>query len=178
MNQYARELGILKEKDANFTGADIRKQEDLLAVPGVGPGKAARYGRQFIDVIKKYVEENDIQRPSDMRIKLMANKSSRKISIIQAIDRKIDLDEVCEGMGMDFSEFLDELESIVEAGTKINIDYFVNEVFDEDQLEDMLDYFRNSEDGDVESAIQELGSEYDDEDIRLVRVKFISDVGN
>lgn len=153
-------------------------QEDLLAVPGVGPGKAARYGRQFIDVIKKYVEENDIQRPSDMRIKLMANKSSRKISIIQAIDRKIDLDEVCEGMGMDFSEFLDELESIVEAGTKINIDYFVNEVFDEDQLEDMLDYFRNSEDGDVESAIQELGSEYDDEDIRLVRVKFISDVGN
>ena len=153
-------------------------QEDLLAVPGVGAGKVLKYGRQFIDVIKRYVEDNCIQRPADMRIKLMANKSSKKISIIQAIDRKIDLEEVCEGMGMEFSEFLDELEAIVEAGTKINIDYFVNEIFDEEQLEEMLDYFRGSEDGEVESAIQALGSEYADEDIRLVRVKFISDVGN
>lgn len=153
-------------------------QEDMLAVPGVGSGKVMKYGKQFIDVIKRYVEDNGIQRPADMRIKLMANKSSKKISIIQAIDRKIDLDEVCDGMGMEFPEFLDELEAIVEAGTKINIDYFVNEIFDEDQLEEMLDYFRASEDGDVEGAIQALGSEYAEEDIRLVRIKFISDIGN
>lgn len=153
-------------------------QEDLLAVPGVGSGKAMRYGKCFLKVIKTYVEDNEIERPVDLRIKLMANKSSKKISIIQAIDRKIDLEEVCEGMGMEFPEFVEELEAIVEAGTKIDIDYFINEIFDEDQLEEILDYFRNSEDGDVESAIQELGSDYADEDIRLVRVKFISDVGN
>jgi ATP-dependent DNA helicase RecQ len=153
-------------------------QEDLLAVPGVGSGKALRYGKRFLEVIKNYVEENDIQRPSDMRIKLMANKSSKKISIIQAIDRKIDLEEVCDGMGMEFFEFLEELESIVEAGTKIDIDYFIREILDDDQIEDMLGYFRESEDGDIESAIQELGADYADEDIRLMRVKFISDVGN
>lgn len=153
-------------------------QEDILAVPGVGSGKALRYGKRFLEVIKNYVEENDIQRPSDMRIKLMANKSSKKISIIQAIDRKIDLEEVCDGMGMEFPEFLEELEAIVEAGTKIDIDYFIREILDDDQVEDMLEYFRGSEDGDIESAIQELGTDYADEDIRLVRVKFISDVGN
>lgn len=147
-------------------------------MPGVGSGKALRYGKRFLEVIKNYVEENDIQRPSDMRIKLMANKSSKKISIIQAIDRKIDLEEVCDGMGMEFFEFLEELESIVEAGTKIDIDYFIREILDDDQIEDMLGYFRESEDGDIESAIQELGADYADEDIRLMRVKFISDVGN
>lgn len=122
--------------------------------------------------------ENEIEKPTEFRVKTMANKSSRKISIIQAIDRKIDLDEVCDGMGLEFPEFLDELEAIVEAGTKIDIDYFIDEIFDEEQLEDMLDYFRQSEDGDVETAIQELGQDYDEDDIRLVRVKFISDVGN
>lgn len=152
--------------------------EELLTVPGVGAGKAARYGKEFTDVIARYVEENDIERPADMRVKLMASKSNRKISIIQSIDRKIDLDEVCDGMGLEFCEFLDELESIVEAGTKINIDYFIEEIMDDEQLQDMINYFRNSEDGDVESAIQALGSEYDEDDIRLARVKFISDVGN
>ena len=152
--------------------------EELLTVPGVGAGKASRYGAEFIEVIKQYVDENDIDRPTDIRVKTMANKSSRKISIIQAIDRKIDLDEMCEGMGLEFSEFLDELEAIVEAGTKIDIDYFIDEIFDEEQLEDMLSYFRESEDGDVETAIQELGQDYDEDDIRLIRVKFISDMGN
>lgn len=152
--------------------------DELLTVPGVGSGKASRYGKEFVAVIARYVEENEIERPEDYRVKFMAKKTNPKISIIQAIDRKIDLDEVCEGMGLEFSEFLDELEAIVEAGTKIDIDYFVNEIFDEDQLEDMLDYFRNSDDGDVEAAIQALGADYDEDDIRLVRVKFISDVGN
>lgn len=152
--------------------------EDLLAIPGVGTGKANRYGKEFIELIAKYVEENDIERPMEFRVKTMANKSSRKISIIQAIDRKIDLDELCDGMSLEFPEFLDELEAIVEAGTKINIDYFVNEILDDEQIEDILGYFRESEDGDVEKAIQELGQDYDEDDIRLVRIKFISDVGN
>lgn len=153
-------------------------QEEMLTVPGVGSGKAAKYGKEFVDVIARYVEDNEIERPEDFRVKFMAKKSNPKISIIQAIDRKIDLDEVCESMGLEFPEFLDELEAIVEAGTKIDIDYFINEVFDEEQVEDMLDYFRNSETGDVETAIQDLGADYDDDDIRLIRVKFISDVGN
>lgn len=152
--------------------------EDLLAVPGVGSGKAAKYGKPFVDVIARYVEENDIERPQDVRVRLMARKSNRKISIIQAIDRKIDLEEVCDGMGLEFPEFLDELEAIVEAGTKIDIDYFVREILDDDQLQEITDYFRESEDGDIEAAIQELGDEYDEEDIRLARVKFISDLGN
>lgn len=152
--------------------------DDLSGVPGVGAGKAARYGREFVDVIRKYVEDNDIERPSDIRIKSVATKSNRKISIIQGIDRKINLDELSEGIGLDFNEFLGELEAIVEGGTKIDIRYFMEDVFDEDQLEDMLEYFRSSDDGDLERAIDELGNEYDEEDIRLVRVMFISEVGN
>lgn len=152
--------------------------EELLTVPGVGAGKASKYGAKFIEVIKRYVEDNEIERPEDLRVKFMAKKSNPKISIIQSIDRKIDLDEVCEGMGLEFSEFLDELEAIVEAGTKIDINYFVDDVLDEDVVNDIVDYFKSSADGDVETAIQDLGSEYDEDDIRLVRVKFISDFGN
>ncbi len=152
--------------------------EELQTVPGVGSGKAARYGKEFTEVIARYVEENEIERPTDVRVKLIASKSNRKVSIIQAIDRKIDLDQICESLGLDFPEFLDELEAIVEAGTKIDIDYYMNDVFDEEQLEDMTEYFATSEDGDVETAIQELGGEYDEDDIRLVRIKFISDKGN
>jgi len=152
--------------------------EELQTVPGVGTGKAARYGKEFTGVIARYVEENDIERPTDVRVKLIASKSNRKVTIIQAIDRKIDLDQLCESLGLEFPEFLDELEAIVEAGTKIDIDYYMNDVFDEDQLEEMTEYFATSEDGDVETAIQELGGEYDEDDIRLVRIKFISDKGN
>ena len=152
--------------------------EEILKVPGVGAGKAKRYGQQFVDVIAKYVEENEIERIEDMRVKSMAKKSNPKISIIKAIDRKVDLDTVCNDMGLEFSEFLDELETIVEAGTKIDIDYFVNSVLDAEQVEDIMDYFSNSIDGDLEEAFRELGNEYDEDDIRLIRVKFISDIGN
>lgn len=152
--------------------------EELLMVPGVGSGKAAKYGQEFIEVIKRYVDENDIERPSDIRVKFMAKKSNPKISIIQAIDRKIDLEEVCESLGLDFEDFLSELEAIVEAGTKINIEYYVKDIFEEDQIEEVFDYFRSSEDGDLESAIQELGFDYDEEDIRLLRIFFISKFGN
>lgn len=152
--------------------------EELMTVPGVGTGKASRYGKPFVELIAKYVEENEIERPADMRVKSMAKKGNMKISIIQSIDRKIDLDNVCESIGLDFPDFLTELESIVEGGTKIDINYFIDQIIDEEQLEDMLDYFRNSEEEDIESAIQALGYDYDEDDIRLVRVKFISDYGN
>lgn len=152
--------------------------EELMTVPGVGHGKAIRYGKEFLEVISKYVTENEIDRPEDLRVKSMPSKSNIRVSIIQAIDRKMDLDDVCEDMGLEFSEFLDELETIVEAGTKINIDYFVKDVLDEDQIDDIMDYFMSSEDGDIEEAYKELGADYDDDDIRLVRIKFISDMGN
>lgn len=152
--------------------------EEILTMPGVGNGKAQRYGKQFSEVIARYVAENEIVRPTDMRIKLKAKSSSRKITIIQAIDRKIDLDQLSYDLGLEFGEFLDELEGIVEAGTKIDINYFIEDVMDEELIETMCDYFRNSETGDVEQAIEDLGDEYDEEDIRLMRIYFISEEGN
>lgn len=153
-------------------------QEEFLSVPGVGSGKASKYGAEFLEVIKKYVEENDIERPADVRIKYLAKKSNPKVSIIQAIDRKIDLEEVCEGLGLEFPDFITELEAIVEAGTKIDIEYYIREYFEDDQVDEIFEYFRNSPDGDIETAIQDLGCDYDEEDIRLLRVMFIAKYGN
>lgn len=153
-------------------------QEELLAIPGVGVGKANKFGKVFLDVIKKYVEENDIERPCDILVRSIPNKSSAKIMIIQAIDRKVDLDELCDNLGLDFSEFLTELEGIVDSGVKIDIGYFVNEVLDEEQVADMEEYFKEQETDDLDKALEELGREYDEDDVRLVRVKFISDYGN
>ena len=150
----------------------------MLGITGVGSGKAAKYGREFLDIIRKYVEENDIERPMDIRVRTVAKKSNTKIQIIQAIDRQVDLDELAENLGLEFDEFLCELESIVEAGTKIDISYFVDEILDEDQQEDIMDYLEECEEDDLEEAIQELGCDYDEESIRLMRVKFISDKGN
>lgn len=152
--------------------------EELRNIPGVGAGKAMRYGSEFLKIIKRHVDENDIERPEDMRVRTMPNKSKLKIALIQSIDRKIDLDELAESKGLEFGEMLDELEAIVDAGTKINIDYFLNEILEEDRQEDLLDYFRSSEEDDLEGAIQELGDEYSDEEIRLVRIKFLSEMGN
>ena len=152
--------------------------EELQTIQGVGAGKAKRYGEDFVKVIKAHVEENEIERPEDLRVRSVANKSKMKISIIQGIDRKIALDELAESKGLDFDELLDEVEAIVYSGTKINIDYFLDEVMDEDHLEDIFDYFKESESDDLEAAIDELGSEYTEEEIRLVRIKFISEMGN
>lgn len=152
--------------------------EELQTIQGVGAGKAKRYGEDFIKVIKVHVEENEIDRPEDLRVRTVANKSKLKISIIQGIDRKIALDELAESKGLDFGELLDEVEAIVYSGTKINIDYFLDEVMDEDHLDDIFDYFKESESDDLEAAIEELGSEYTEEEIRLVRIKFISEMGN
>lgn len=152
--------------------------EELQNIPGVGSGKAKRYGEEFVKVIKTHVEENEIERPEDLRVRSVANKSKLKISIIQGIDRKIALDELAESKGLDFSEFLDEIEAIVYSGTKINISYFLDEIMDEDHQEDIFDYFKESESDNIEAAITELGRDYSEEEIRLVRIKFLSEMGN
>ena len=152
--------------------------EELQNITRVGAGKAKRYGEAFIKVIKAHVEENEIERPEDLRVRSVANKSKLKISIIQAIDRKIALDELAGSKGLEFNELLDEVEAIVYSGTKINISYFLNEVMDEDRQEDIYEYFRESESDDLEEAFKELGNEYTEEEIRLVRIKFISEQGN
>ncbi len=152
--------------------------EELQNITGVGAGKAKRYGESFIKVIKTHVEENEIERPEDLRVRSVANKSKLKISIIQAIDRKIALDELANSKGLEFNELLDEVEAIVYSGTKINISYFLNEIMDDDRQEDIYEYFRESESDDLESAFSELGNDYTEEEIRLVRIKFLSEQGN
>lgn len=152
--------------------------DELQNITGVGAGKAKRYGAEFIKVIKSHVEENEIERPEDMRVRSVANKSKLKISIIQGIDRKIPLDELATSKGLEFSELLDEIEAIVYSGTKINITYFLDEVMDEDHHDDIFDYFRESESDDINEAIKELGPDYSEDDIRLVRIKFLSELGN
>ncbi|MDE6410644.1 MAG: DNA helicase RecQ [Muribaculaceae bacterium] len=153
-------------------------EEELLSIPGVGAGKAKRYGKEFIEVIKRHVEENDIIRPEDIRVRAVPKKNNLKVAIIQAIDRKIDLEEIAEVKGLEFPELIDELESIVESGTKIDINYFIDEVMDEDLVEDIIDFFRTQEEDDIEEAFQELGEDADEDKIRLVRVKFLSEMGN
>ena len=152
--------------------------DELQNIPGVGAGKAKRYGEEFVKVIKKHCDENEIERPEDLRVRTVANKSKLKVSIIQGIDRKIALDELAESKGLEFSDLLDEVEAIVHSGTKIHIDYFLDEVMDEDHVEDIFDYFKEAESDDLEAAIEELGREYTEEEIRLVRIKFLSEMGN
>ena len=152
--------------------------EELQNIPGVGAGKAKRYGKEFIELIKKHVEENEIERPEDLRVRTVANKSKLKVSIIQRIDRKVALDEIALTNGLEFPELLDEIEAIVYSGTRINIDYFLNDVMDEDHIDDIYEYFKDSETDDLEDAIEELGGDYTEEEIRLVRIKFLSEMAN
>ena len=152
--------------------------EELQTIQGVGAGKAKRYGAEFLKVIKAHVEENEIERPEDLRVRTVANKSKLKISIIQGIDRKIALDELADSKGLEFDELLDELEAIVYSGTKKNNDYFHEEIMEEDNFDDIFEYFKESESDYLEVAIKELGGEYTEEEIRLVRIKFISEMGN
>ncbi|MDR2954831.1 MAG: DNA helicase RecQ [Prevotella sp.] len=151
--------------------------EELQNIPGVGAGKAKRYGTEFLQIIKKHVEENEIERPEDLRVRTVANKSKMKVAIVQAIDRKVALDDLAESKGIEFHELLSEVEAIVFSGTKINIDYFLREVIDEDHMDDIFLYFKEAESDDLEEAISELG-EYSEDEIRLVRIKFISDMAN
>ncbi len=152
--------------------------DELQNITGVGAGKAKRYGEEFLKVIKAHVEENEIERPEDLRVRTVPNKSRLKISIIQAIDRKIALDELANSKGLEFDELLDEVEAIVYSGTKINISYFLNEVMDDDRQEDIFEYFKESDSDDINEAVKELGNDYSEEEIRLVRIKFLSELGN
>ena len=152
--------------------------EELQNIPGVGAGKAKRYGEEFVKVINAHVEENEIERPEDLRVRTVANKSKLKVSIIQAIDWKIALDELAESKGLEFGELLDEIEAIVYSGTKINIDYFLHEIMDDEHIDDIFDYFKESESDSLEDAIEEFGMEYSEEEIRLIRIKFLSEMGN
>lgn len=151
--------------------------DELQNIPGVGAGKAKRYGKEFVELIKKHVEENDITRPEDLRVKTVANKSKLKVSIVQAIDRKVALDDLAESKGIDFNEMLSEVEAIVYSGTKINIDYFLIEVMDQDVIQDIYTYFKETDTDDLERAQVEL-SDYTETEIRLVRIKFFSDMAN
>lgn len=152
--------------------------EELQNIPGVGEGKAKRYGEEFLKVIKNYVVENEIERPEDLRVRSVANKSKRKISIIRAVDRKIDLQEVAISNGLDFDQLLDEIESIVNSGNKINISYYIDDVLDKDEQEEIFEYFRQAEDGSLNAAFNELCPDYTEEEIRLVRIKFLSELAN
>ena len=152
--------------------------EELQNIPGVGAGKAKRYGQEFCVLIKKHCEENEIERPEDLRVRTVANKSKIKVSIIQAIDRKVALDDIALSKGLDFSELLDEVEAIVYSGTRLNIDYFLAEIMDEDHMLDIYDYFRESTTDKIDDAMDELGDDYTEDEIRLVRIKFISEMAN
>lgn len=153
--------------------------DELQNVPGVGAGKAKRYGEEFVALIKRHVVENEIVRPEDLRVRSVANKSKLKVSVIQSIDRKVALDDLAESKGLDFSELLDEVEAIVYSGTKINIDYFLGEIMDEDHIGMIEDYFREAETDDITDALKELGEDdFTEAEIRLVRVKFLSEMGN
>ncbi len=151
--------------------------EELANISGVGIGKARRYGQVFVDVIRRHVEENEIERPEDLIVRTVANKSKVKIAIIHAIDRKIPLDDIAQSKGMELDELLDDIEAIVNSGTKIDINYFIDEILDEEQQDDIFQYFKESEKDDLNEAYRELGSEYTDEEIRLMRIKFISEMG-
>ena len=153
--------------------------DELKNCQGVGEGKARKFGKEFINLIAKYVEENDIQRPEDIVVKSIVNKSANKVYIIQSIDRKIPLEDIAEARNMEFSEILDELEAIVAAGTRIDINYYIRQAVDDDKVEDIYDYFKEEAETDsIADAVKELGPDYQEEEIRLVRIKFLSEVAN
>ncbi|MGJ5641207.1 DNA helicase RecQ [Formosa sp. S-31] len=152
--------------------------EELSNVHGVGEGKAKKYGKDFVALIAKYVEDNDIIRPDDMVVKTTGSNSALKLYIIQSIDRKLPLDDIAAAKGMEMADFIKEMEAIVYSGTKLNIDYWIHDILDEDQQEEIHDYFMESESDKIDLAIEEFDGDYDDEELRLYRIKFISEVAN
>lgn len=151
---------------------------ELLNIHGVGEGKAKKYGKPFIDFIKEYVAENDIVRPEDMVVKSTGANSGLKLYIIQNVDRKLPLPDIATAKGLELDDLLKEMEQIVFSGTKLNLNYWIDEVLDEDQQEEIHDYFIEAESDDVDEAMKEFDGEYEDEELRLYRLKFISEVAN
>ncbi|MBL7888945.1 MAG: DNA helicase RecQ [Bacteroidia bacterium] len=155
------------------------KMDELVNITGVGQGKAQKFGKPFIDLIAKYVEENEIERPLDMVVKSIVNKSGLKVYIIQSIDRKLPLEDVAKAKGLALNDLITEIESIVHSGTKVNINYYLNDIMDEDKQEEALEYFKESESDSINEALKELGEdEYTEEEMRLMRIKFLSEFGN
>jgi ATP-dependent DNA helicase RecQ len=154
--------------------------EELQNCVGVGTGKAQRYGKEFIKLINIYVEEKEIIRPQDMVVKSVVNKSGFKVFIIQSIDRKIALDDIAESKGIEMHELLSEIEAIINSGTKLNLDYYINQVMDEDKQDEIYSYFREeAETESLEDALKELGEDnYSEEEIRLIRIKFMTEMGH
>ena len=153
--------------------------EELKNCQGVGEGKARKYGKEFLSLIAKYVEENEIERPTDFVVKTVANKSLNKVYIIQSVDKKIPLDEIADAKNMELDQVYDELEAIVGAGTKINIDYYIRMIIDEDKVDDIYEYFKEEATSDsVNEAMKALGPDYTEEEVRLIRIKFLSELGN
>jgi ATP-dependent DNA helicase RecQ len=153
--------------------------DELQNISGVGAGKAQRYGSEFIEIIKKYVEEKEIIRPLDMVVKSIVNKSGIKVYIIQSIDMKRPLEDIAEAKGLEMPELISEIEAIVNSGTRINLDYYIDRTIDEERQNDIYAYFREEAESDsLEDAIKELGNEFEEEEIRLVRIKFLSEMGN
>jgi ATP-dependent DNA helicase RecQ len=153
--------------------------DELQNISGVGAGKAQRYGKEFVEIIKKYVEEKEIIRPLDMVVKSVVNKSGIKVYIIQSIDMKRPFEDIAEAKGLEMNEMISEVEAIVNSGTRINLDYYINMVIDEERQHDIYSYFREEAESDsLEDAITELGNEFEEEEIRLMRIKFLSEMGN
>lgn len=153
--------------------------DELQNISGVGAGKAQRYGKEFLAIIKKYVEEKEIIRPLDMVVKSVVNKSGIKVYIIQSIDMKRSLEDIAEAKGMEMGELLSEIEAIVNSGTRINLDYYINSIIDEERQHDIYSYFREEAESDsLEAAIKELGNDFEEDEIRLMRIKFLSEMGN
>ena len=153
-------------------------EEELKNIVGVGIGKAIKYGKVFIETIKNYVEENNIERANDFVIKSTVNKSVLKVHIIKNIDRKIPLEDIADSKGKSFNDIIDEIEAIVYSGTKINLNYFIDEILDEDQQNEIFDYFKEAESDSIECAKEEFDGEYEEEELRLMRIKFLSELAN
>jgi ATP-dependent DNA helicase RecQ len=152
--------------------------EELKNIHGVGEGKATKFGKPFVELIAKYVDDNDITRPEDLVIKSTGANSALKLFIIQNVDRKLPLQDIADAKGMEFPEFLEQLETIVFSGTKINIQYAIDELFDEEQQEELHEYFMEAESNDIQVAVEEFDGDYEDDDLRVYRIKFMSEVAN
>lgn len=153
-------------------------QEELLNIPGVGEGKAKRYGKEFCDLIARYCEEEEIVRPDNQRVRTLINKSVGKVTIIQKIDRKLALDDIARAMSISLDELLAEIETIVQSGVKLNIDYYLEELMDVEDIDEVYEYFRESETGDLDEAMKEWGDVYSEQEVRLIRIKFLSEMAN
>jgi ATP-dependent DNA helicase RecQ len=152
--------------------------EEMTNITGVGQGKAEKFGAPFLEAIKDYVEENEIERPDDMVVKSVVNKSGLKVYIIQCIDRKMPLEDIAGAKGKSVDEILEEIEHIVESGTKVNLDYILDSLLDDEYQEEIFDYFRDTEEDSIDEAMVEFEDVYSEEELRMMRIKFFSIMGN